>query len=89
MRGKDPQEWCETAPLGPFESEMKARKAIREDVESSLEDCQMLSPGNEDDYCESYHLLEYVKSFQPLLKVDVAITLSNAKVRHGGPDDTE
>ncbi len=74
----DPHEWCNTQPLGPFDSETKAREAIREDLRLSFEDREM-PVGEYENYCSSYHILEYVKGFAPVLDVSVKITLENVK----------
>ena len=76
MFGRDPKEWCETVPLGPFTSEMQARKAIREDVEDSYDGCDCFRAGVNADYSPGYHILEYVKGVMPVLNVRVDITLS-------------
>ena len=79
MIGANPKEWCERVPLGPFESEMKARAAIREDIEDTLDGCELLSPGHHDKWCERYTITERVKSFQPRLDVAVKISLPNSQ----------
>ena len=76
FRGKNPAEWSETDALGPFTSEAKARKAIREDLDESLCGCETLSPGVDDDWAESYHIMEIVKSFQPTITAKVSVSLS-------------
>jgi len=79
MRGKTPQEWGEQDPLGPFDSESQARKAIHADVASCADGSEMLSPGRLEGWAERYHLLEYIKGFQPVLDVSVKISLANDK----------
>lgn len=75
VNGNNPATWCEGIFFGPFDSEAKARKAIHQDAENSLEGCGMLSPGVETDFFDEYHLLEYIKGFNPTAQVDVAVTL--------------
>lgn len=78
MIGTSPADWCEATPLGPFDSEAKARAAIREDIEQSMDGCGMLSPGTEDDWCERYTMVETLKTFQPRLTVTVGVALTRA-----------
>ena len=76
MFGNDPKDWCNVNALGPFESEMKAREAIRADIESDLSGDDLgLTLGEDDNYSEKYTILEHVKSFQPSLNTTVKITL--------------
>ena len=79
LRGDTPREWCEMQPLGPFESEAKARQAIREDIADTLEGCEMLSTGKQHDWCERYTIVEEIKSFQPSLDVTAKIALNTKK----------
>jgi len=75
MIGETAEDWCNNQPLGPFGSEMKAREAIRDDVRNDIDGSDMLSEGNDPNYCEKYHLVEYVKAFRPALNTTVKITL--------------
>lgn len=77
LTGKDPSEWSESQPLGPFESESQAREAIRQNALDGTEGSQQLSPGTLDQWCEQYTVVEVLKSFQPVLDVSIAITLKN------------
>ena len=79
MRGDTPRDWREMQPLGPFESEAKARQAIREDIADTLEGCDMLSTGKQNDWCEKYTIVEEIKSFQPRLDVTAKIALKSLK----------
>ena len=79
LTGPDPSKWCESQPLGPYESETKARQAIRDDIADTLDGCEMLSPGKHPDWCERYTIIELVKSFQPCLDVTAKISLPNVK----------
>jgi len=78
MRGDTHRDWLEK-PLGPFESEAKARQAIREDIADTLEGCDMLSTGKQHDWCERYTIVEEIKSFQPSLDVTAKIALKSLK----------
>jgi len=75
MIGETPEEWCNDQPLGPFESENQARRAIREDVRDAIDGSDMIKEGYDPNYCEKYHLVEYVKAFRPALNTTVKITL--------------
>ena len=79
MNGDNPREWCEMQPLGPFESEAKARQAIREDIADTLSGCEMLSTGKQPDWCEKYTIVGEIKSFQPSLDVTAKIALKSLK----------
>ena len=79
MIGDTPRDWCERQPLGPFESEAKVRKAIRDDIADTLDGCKMLSTGKQPDWCERYTIVEQIKSFQPCLDVTAKIALKNLK----------
>jgi hypothetical protein len=79
MIGKNLRDWSEGQALGPFESEAKARQALREDIADTLECCEMLSTGKQPDWCEKYTIVEEIKSFQPCLDVTAKITLKNLK----------
>lgn len=77
FRGKDPREWSESSALGPFPSEAKARLAIREDINESIDGCETLSPGRDEEWAEEYHIMEVVKSFQPVVTTKVSVSLGS------------
>ena len=79
MIGYTPRDWCEMKPLGPFESEAKARQAIRDDIADTLEGCDMLSTGKQHDWCDLYTIVERIKSFRPCIDVTAKITLNTSK----------
>lgn len=75
LTGQNPYDWAESPPLGPFNSEAEARRAIREDLEARLDGCEMLSPGRDDNWFELYTIVEVLNSFRPSINVSVDITL--------------
>ena len=80
VTGNHPDQWCERKPLGPYESEAKARQAIRDDIADALDGCEMLSTGKLPDWCERYTIIEPAKSFQPCLDVTAKISLPNKEI---------
>lgn len=76
VMGDGPKDWSCYKILGPFPSEMKARQAIREDVSDFLENTNELETGRHDDWCETYHLMEVVKSFKPTVTVKADVSLA-------------
>jgi hypothetical protein len=78
-QGTDPSEWSENDLLGPFTSEKAAKEAIKQDINTVLENADMLSKGRDENWCNQYHLLEFVKTINPVLDVSVKISLRNVK----------
>jgi len=77
LNGDNPKEWAEIPPLGPFESEMKAREAIREDVIEFCDDS--IGPGKHEDLAIKYTIVEVVKTLQPVVHVSAKVTLKEEK----------
>lgn len=84
--GNGPSDWPDENALGPFTSEAKARAAIREHLDESLDDCETLSPGADAEWAMQYHIMEMVKSFQPVVTAKVSVSLSSAR---GSKEDSK
>ena len=79
MIGSCPRDWCEMTPLGPFESEAKARQALKEDIADTLNGCESLSTGRDESWSERYTIVEEVKVLKPCIDVTAKIALKNLK----------
>jgi hypothetical protein len=75
MRGDGPGDWVNSDIAGPFSSREAAERHVRKDVEGSCGMLELLELGENRDWADKYHILEWVHGIDPVVDVKVKVRL--------------